>query len=316
MDENQNFAEKVKKYSLSELEDIKDRIDSYNFPERYKLVLDEIASRKALGERSNNNFQYAPVHTTGRINKTTRSSNPALRSNTFRDLPLSGSGVMSIQGVVNKSGFLITLVVVSAAYIWTRYFNYGMLDPEILPAAFVCTILGLITALVTVFKKTWAAFTAPVYAVLEGVFLGVISSFFEQRYPGIVIQAVGLTFGTFAALLAAYTTRLIKPSENFKLGVVAATGGIAIFYLIAMVLGFFDIEMPLIHETGLLGIGFSIFVVIIAALNLVLDFDFIEQGVGQGAPKYMEWYSAFGLLVTLVWLYLEILKLLSKLRSK
>ncbi|MGE5621069.1 MAG: Bax inhibitor-1/YccA family membrane protein [archaeon] len=236
--------------------------------------------------------------------------------NTFMDLPFSDAGEMSIQGVVNKSGFLITLVVISAAYIWTQYFTDGILDPAVMPVALIGSIIAVVTALVTVFKKTWAAFTAPVYAITEGIVLGVVSSFFEQRYPGIVFHAVGLTFGTFTALLAAYTTRLIKPSENFKLGVMAATGGIALVYIVSMVLGIFGIEVPLIHESGIAGIAFSAFVVIIAALNLVLDFDFIEQGVKQGAPKYMEWYSAFGLLVTLIWLYFEILKLLSKARSK
>lgn len=245
-----------------------------------------------------------------------KTGNPALNKNTFTNLEVTGSDYMTLQGVVNKSGLLIALVVISAAFIWTQYFYDGYIDPAVMPIAIVGVLGAFIMALVTVFKKSWAMFTAPVYAVLEGITLGVISAFFEQRYPGIVMQAVGLTFGTFVALLAAYTTRLIKPTENFKLGVMAATGGIGLFYLASIITGFFGYQMPLIHDSGLFGIGFSVFVVIIAALNLVLDFDFIEQGVNMGAPKYMEWYSAFGLLVTLVWLYLEILRLLSKARSK
>jgi uncharacterized YccA/Bax inhibitor family protein len=158
--------------------------------------------------------------------------------------------------------------------------------------------------------------TAPLYAVLEGLFLGGISALYELKFQGIVIQAVALTFGTLAALLLAYKSRLIKVTENFKLGVVAATGGIALVYLISIGLGFFGIRMPYLHDSGPIGIGISVFIVIVAALNLVLDFDFIEQGAAQGAPKYMEWYAAFGLLVTLIWLYLEILRLLAKVRRR
>ena len=175
---------------------------------------------------------------------------------------------------------------------------------------------GFVVALITVFKKTWSPITAPIYALLEGLFIGCISSTFEARYPGIVIQAVGLTFGTLFGLLVAYKTGIIKATENFKLGVVAATGGIALIYFVSIILGFLGIGVPFIHESGLLGIGFSLFVVVIAALNLVLDFDFIEHGAEQGAPKYMEWYAAFGLMVTLVWLYIEILRLLAKLRDR
>ena len=175
---------------------------------------------------------------------------------------------------------------------------------------------GFVLALITVFKKTAAPITAPLYALVEGVFLGVLSAMFEILYPGIVFQAVTLTFGTLLALLLAYKTGFIKATENFKLGVIAATGGIAIIYLATFVLGFFGINIPFIHGSGTFGIAFSVFVVIIAALNLVLDFDFIESGAERGAPSYMEWYAAFGLLVTLIWLYIEILRLLSKLRSR
>jgi uncharacterized YccA/Bax inhibitor family protein len=247
-----------------------------------------------------------------------RTSNPALNSKAFAGLAPAAE-TMSIQGTVNKTLILLLLVCVSAAWIWSRYFN----APE--PSQALADISlwmfgglfgGLVMALVTIFKKSWAGITAPIYALLEGLFLGGISATFEAQYPGIVVQAVGLTFGTLFCLLVAYTSRMIKVTQNFRLGVVAATGGIALLYLASMVLGFFGINIPYIHQSGLIGIGFSLFVVVIAALNLVLDFDFIENAAAQGAPKYMEWYGAFGLIVTLVWLYLEILRLLSKLRSR
>ena len=174
---------------------------------------------------------------------------------------------------------------------------------------------GLVVAMITIFKARWAPRTAPLYAVLEGLALGGISAMFEARFPGIVIQAVGLTFGTLFALLFAYKSRLIRATENFKLGVFAATGGIALVYVVSIVGGLFGWLMPVIHESGTLGILFSLFVVVVAALNLVLDFDFIERGEGV-APRYMEWYAAFGLIVTLVWLYLELLRLLAKLRER
>jgi uncharacterized YccA/Bax inhibitor family protein len=175
---------------------------------------------------------------------------------------------------------------------------------------------GFIVALVTIFKKNWAAFTAPLYALFEGLMLGALSATLEARYPGIAIQAVGLTFGTLLAMLIAYSSGLIKPTQKFKTGVIAATGGIALLYLATMGLGFFGVHIPYIYGNGLVGIGFSLFVVVIAALNLVLDFDLIQSGVASGAPKYMEWYCAFGLLVTLVWLYIEMLRLLSKLNRR
>ena len=176
---------------------------------------------------------------------------------------------------------------------------------------------GLIVAILTIFKKHLSPITAPIYALLEGVALGGLSAFFESMYPGIVFQAVTLTFGVLFALLFAYRSGLIKVTQNFRMGVVAATGGIAIVYLVSWLMNMFTGSgISMIHESGWMGIGFSAFVVVIAALNLVLDFDFIEAGAKQGAPKYMEWYGAFGLTVTLVWLYIEILRLLSKLRSR
>ena len=249
-----------------------------------------------------------------------RSGNPALSESTFLDL---GSGAvvrrdadaMSLNGTVNKTAFLLVLVLATSMFTWSK--AYAGAGAGLMPWVWGGAIGGLVLALVTVFKKQWAPVTAPLYAAVEGLFIGAISAVFEQRFPGIVIQAVGLTFGTMAALLVAYRSGLIKATENFKLGVVAATGGIALLYLVNIGMGLLGFEgMGFIHDSGWMGIGFSAVVVVVAALNLVLDFDFIEQGVEQGAPKYMEWYAAFVLLVTLVWLYLEILRLLSKLQSR
>ncbi|HEY1070893.1 MAG TPA: Bax inhibitor-1/YccA family protein [Thermomonas sp.] len=253
-----------------------------------------------------------------------RSGNPALKDNTFLDLG-SGTlvqgdaGAMTLNGAVNKTAILLVLTLAGAMFTWAQFSaamaagNPGAVMPYVWGGA----IGGFVVALVTIFKKEWSPFTAPAYAVLEGLFLGAVSAMFELRFPGIVMQAVGLTFGTLAALLLAYRSGLIKATENFKLGVVAATGGIALLYLVNMGMRLFGFEgMGFIHESSTIGILFSVAVVIVAALNLVLDFDFIEQGVEQGAPKYMEWYAAFGLLVTLVWLYLELLRLLSKLQSR
>jgi uncharacterized YccA/Bax inhibitor family protein len=175
---------------------------------------------------------------------------------------------------------------------------------------------GLIFALITTFKKTWSPVTAPIYALLEGLVLGSISAVFEQRYPGIAIESVSLTFGTMFVLLLAYKSGMIKVTQKFRLGVIAATGAIFLFYLVEMGLGFFGIHFTSVNGSGWLGIGVSLVIVCVAALNLVLDFDFIESGVAAGAPKYMEWYGAFGLMVTLIWLYLEMLRLMAKLRGR
>jgi uncharacterized YccA/Bax inhibitor family protein len=222
---------------------------------------------------------------------------------------------MTLKGTINKTGFLLICVVATAAWTWNVFMNSQ--NPQaVMPMLLVGGIGGFIFAMVTIFKKTWAPVTAPIYALLEGLLLGSISAMFEVRYHGIAIQAVSLTFGTMLALLLAYRSGLIPVTQNFKLGIVAATGGIALFYVAQIVLGFFGIHFTTINGSGPIGIGFSVFVVIVAALNLVLDFDFIENAVKAGAPKYMEWYGAFGLMVTLIWMYLEILRLLSKLRSR
>ena len=238
-----------------------------------------------------------------------RSGNPALSAKTFKNAVGTGTEKMTIGGTVNKTAMSLLLLMATASYTWT--------NPS--PALMMFGLFGgLIMAIITIFKKTWAPYTVSGYALLKGLALGGISRFFEMQYPGIVSQAVFLTFGILAALLLAYKSGLIKPTENFKLGVVSATGGIFFLYLISWIMSMFGAGLSIMNpsNSSMFSIGFSIFVVIIASLNLVLDFDFIEEGAEMGAPKYMEWYGAFGLLVTLIWLYLEILRLLAKLQSR
>ena len=245
-----------------------------------------------------------------------RSGNPALNDNTFMNEGRVMGQTMTLQGTVNKTGFLLGILVLTAVYTWNLFFQTGN-PAAVMPIAIGGAIGGFIMALVTIFKKTWSPITAPIYAALEGLFLGGISAIFEYQYPGIVIQATGLTLGTLASLLVLYKLGIIKPTENFRLMIVSATMGIAVLYLISMIMNMFgSTGIGFIHSNGLFGIGFSLFVVAIAALNLVLDFDFIEQGAEMGAPKYMEWFGAFSLMVTLIWLYLEMLRLLAKLRSR
>ncbi len=251
-----------------------------------------------------------------------KTSNPALGQNTFQELSQTrygGSfgdtaGRMTMNGTVNKTGILLVCAIGTAFYTWTQFLSTGTME-SIAPLMMLGFLGGFVLAMVTIFKKEWSAVTAPAYALLEGLALGGISAMFELRYPGIAIQAVGLTFGTLFAMLFLYRTGIIKVTDKLRLGIFAATGGIALFYFAEMVLGLFHIHFMgpnSINGSGPIGIGFSLIVVGVAALNLVLDFDFIDRGVQYGAPKYMEWYGAFGIMVTLVWLYLEMLRLLSK----
>jgi uncharacterized YccA/Bax inhibitor family protein len=243
-----------------------------------------------------------------------RTGNPALGENSFI-FPEKAADAMSLQGTVNKSFLLIAMTITSAAVGW----KWALADIDSAGAIMgISGLLGFVLAVVTIFSKKSAFVTAPLYALAEGLMLGGISGLVNQRFPGIAFQAIALTFGVFLCLLGAYKTGLIRATENFKLGVVAATGAYALYLLGSFVAhSLFGMQgVPLIHQNGLLGIGLSAFVVVLAALNLVLDFDFIEDGVNRGAPKYMEWYAAFGLLVTLVWLYIEILRLLAKLQSR
>lgn len=243
---------------------------------------------------------------------TMKSGNPALGANTFTNFaPTTDSSVMSMQGVILKSALLLLAVVAGGVGGW----RVAASNPETIGAMILGgAILGFVIALITIFKKTIAKYTAPVYAVVEGFVLGAISMIFETVYPGVVMQAILITLGIFVMMLGLYQSRVIKVTEKFKLGIVAATGGIALYYIAYVVAGLFGVSLPLVDDATGWGIAFSVVVVIIAALNLVLDFDFIESGVQKKAPKYMEWYASFGLMVTLVWLYLEILRLLGKTR--
>jgi uncharacterized YccA/Bax inhibitor family protein len=251
-----------------------------------------------------------------------KTSNPALGADTFRNLAgsqyggtIDASARMTLSGTVNKTAVLLLCALATAAWTWNDFLQSRDIN-DVAGRLMLGSIGGLIFAFVTIFKKEWSAITAPIYALLEGLVLGGLSAMFEMRYPGIAIQAVSLTFGTLFVLLFLYRTGIIRVTQKFRLGIIAATGGIMLFYFAEMLLGFFGIHFITINGAGPIGILFSLIIVGVAALNLVLDFDFIEQGVTFGAPKYMEWYGAFGIMVTLVWLYLEMLRLLSKINSR
>jgi uncharacterized YccA/Bax inhibitor family protein len=240
-----------------------------------------------------------------------RSGNPALSKKTFENLRTTSDGVMTLDGAVNKTAISMGILLLAAYYTYSN---------AIMDYILIGFIGGFIVAIVTIFKKEWSPTTVPIYAVLEGLALGGISKMYADAFePGIVPQAIMLTLGILFALLFAYKSKIIQATENFKLGVFAATAGIGIVYLVSFLMSLFGGGgLPVMDPTNasMLSIGFSLFVVVIASLNLVMDFDFIEQGAANGAPKYMEWYGAFGLLVTLIWLYLEILRLLAKLSSR
>jgi uncharacterized YccA/Bax inhibitor family protein len=246
-----------------------------------------------------------------------RSGNPALKADTFVDATRSveAEDAMTINGTVNKTAILGLLVVAGAMFTWSRFMTTLDLS-AVLPFVYGGFIVGAIIGLIIAFKKTTAPTLAPVYAVAEGFGLGGLSAIMETIFPGIVFQAVVLTLGILFSLLLIYRMGWIKVTENFKLMVASATMGIALCYFISIIGRFAGFEIPFIHGGGAIGIGFSLFVVIIASMNLVMDFDFIEQGAEARAPKYMEWYGAFGLMVTLIWLYIEILRLLAKLRNR
>jgi uncharacterized YccA/Bax inhibitor family protein len=222
---------------------------------------------------------------------------------------------MTLQGSINKSFLLLVVLLAGALWPWSQYMSTG--DASVVSTSImVGAIGGLVLGLIISFKMTLAPVLAIPYAALEGLAIGGFSALFERRYPGIAIQAVGLTFGVLGVLLFAYSTRLIRATQQFRSIVVGATGAIALVYLISIVLGLFHVNVPVLNDASPLGIIVSLVIVGVAALNLVLDFDLIESGVASGAPRYMEWYAAFGLLVTLVWLYMEMLRLLSKIRSR
>lgn len=237
-------------------------------------------------------------------------SNPILSGKAF-SVETSGQP-MTIQGTVNKSLILFFIILITGSLSWRlAASNPEMLSALLWPAA----IIGFVLAIITTFAKKWSMILAPLYAAAQGFFLGAISMVYNQFFTGIVIQAVLLTVGILGIMLFAYKTKIIVPTQKFRSGIIIATGGIALVYIVTMILNLFGVNVPFIHDSGPIGIGISLFIVIIAALNLILDFSFIEEVTAIGAPKYMEWYAAFGLMVTLIWLYLEILRLLSKLRD-
>lgn len=238
-----------------------------------------------------------------------RTSNPTLSNKAF-NVPMIGHKTMTVDGTINKSFILIALTVFTFLLSW----DFAIANPAALGLVMFGGIGAFIVAIITVFKKEWAPVTAPIYALMEGALLGAISAVFEMIYPGIAFQAVGLTLAVFLSMLFVYKQKIIKVTDKFRRGIFAATLGIMVFYLVSLALGFFGVALPVFGSSGI-GIAFSLFVVGIAALNLLLDFDFIEHAAHR-SPKYMEWYAAFGLLVTLVWLYLEILRLLAKLKDR
>jgi len=251
-----------------------------------------------------------------------QSGNPTLSQKIFdRSLTMQGemNGTMTVRGTINKFGFLLFMVIAGAIYTWHLY-NTAQLN-EMMTLFWVGLIGGLVAALVISFKPNTAKFLAPAYAILEGFVIGGLSAFvndaFSKNYPGIVMQAVGITFGVAITVFLLYNFRVIRPTQKFKAVMVAAMLGIMLFYLVWFVLGFFGVRMAFMEwgNSSLLGIGLNLFVAAIAALSLILDFERIENGADMGAPKQMEWYGAFGLLVTMIWLYIQILKLLSRFAS-
>ncbi|MDE3252307.1 MAG: Bax inhibitor-1/YccA family protein [Bacteroidota bacterium] len=249
-----------------------------------------------------------------------KSGNPTLTQKMFdRSMRLEADmqGTMSVRGTINKFGFLLLMVIAGAAYNW-HLFQEGQ-NNMMTTLMMVGIFGGLISAIAISFKPNWASYLAPLYGLLEGLFIGGISAVlnqaFAKSYPGLIMQAVGLTFGVAISMFLLYNFRVIKATEKFKSVIIASTMGIALFYGLTLLLNLFGVNISFMYDSSLLSIGISVFVVAIAALNLILDFDLIEQGAERGAPKFMEWYGAFALMVTLVWLYMEILRLLSKLAN-
>ena len=247
-----------------------------------------------------------------------QSSNPAFNENLLSHFDHAGirsrSTTMTVQGTALKSFVLLAILMTAAAWSWTTA-AAGDLGPGMVLGA---GIGGFVLALITIFKPTLAPWTSPVYAALEGIFLGALSQQIDLRYPGknLAFEAVALTGGVTFMMLFVYVTGIIKVTGQLASAVAAATGAIALVYLVSMVANMFGAQVPYIHGAGPIGIGFSVFVVGLAAFNLLLDFDFIERGSASNLPKSMEWYGAFGLMVTLVWLYLEVLRLLRKINDR
>lgn len=243
-----------------------------------------------------------------------KSGNPSFK-NAYEKVgqAVDSSRAMTVNGTIGKTGILLVLVAIGAIITWNMYTSIAYTH-LVMPLFWVGLIGGFISCLIIIFKKESAPYLSPVYAIFEGLLLGGLSAILNSYYPGIVLQAISLTFIVTTLMLLLYRFRIIRATQKFKSIVIIATAGIAIFYLVSFVLSFFGIMSPVYASTPL-GIGISVFVVIIASLNLIIDFDFIEQGAEYHAPKFMEWYGAFGLMVTLIWLYIEILRLLAKIAS-
>lgn len=248
------------------------------------------------------------------IKKGVYMSNPILNDKFLESEVVLESQPMTVNGAINKTLILFALLLLPAAYTWSLVFQ-GFMDK----AMMLCiggAIAGFVVALILAFARKFANVLAPVYAICEGFFVGGISAFFEASYAGIVIQAIAATFGAMLSMLLLYKAKVIVCTDKFRAVIFTATLSIAIIYLIQIVASLFGRGIPQIFTSSPIGIGFSLIVVGIAALNLIVDFDFIEQGAQRMLPKEYEWYGAFGLMVTLVWLYIEILRLLAKLRDR
>lgn len=240
-----------------------------------------------------------------------KSGNPALSDNRLKVETLSNEAKMTAKGAVKKTLVLLAIVVLTGSLSWSMAES----NPSLAQALTIGGgIAGFITALIIIFKQTTAPILSPLYAVFQGAFLGAISMLYENLYDGIVLQAILITLCILLVMLSLYQHGVIKVTQKFRMGVIAATGGVALVYFFSFIMGFFGVQIPYIHGSGIMGIGFSVVIVVIASLNLALDFDFFDKGEEHQLPKYMEWYGAFGLMITLIWLYLEILRLLSKTR--
>lgn len=255
-----------------------------------------------------------------------KGGNPAMSEKTFEQIRHFEGEAMTVRGTLNKFGLMFIMLLGGASFTWSMFYQVleksgvAAAGEKVMPWMWGSLIGGMIVALIIIFKKTWAPFLALGYGLLQGLFLGAISAFYDYAfaatYPSIIMHAVLLTFGCAAAMYILYKTGVIRATNTFKKVVFIATAGIGIFYLIAIVMRLFGMQMPYLHDSSPIGIGISLVIVVVAALNLVLDFDLMDKGAEEGAPKYFEWYCAFGLMVTIVWLYLEILRLLSKLNSR
>lgn len=240
-------------------------------------------------------------------------SNPMAQSALYQNVSGVAEKPMTISGAINKTVFLLIIAAITAIYTWNLAMT-GFMD-KVTIFIFGGMIAGFVLAIIMRFKPEQAKILSIGYAVCEGLVLGGISAIFETQFKGIVLQAVGATFITLFSMLFLYKTGIIKATETFKKVVITATMAIFVFYLINAIALFFGANFPSIFNSGILGIGISLFICVVASLNFILDFDFIEQGAANYAPKYFEWFGAFAMLVTLVWLYIEILRLLSMLRN-